>query len=48
MYKYIEGRGISRETVDKFKLEYVEHFFPQLNEKNYLYSVPLLQERGTY
>ena len=40
MYKYIEGRGISRETVDKFKLEYVEHFFPQLNKKTTCVAFP--------
>src|SRR5690606_20138511 len=34
------GRGISRETVDKFKLEYVEHFFPQLNEKTTCIAFP--------
>lgn len=40
MYKYFESRKISRETVDKFKIVYTEHFFPQTQKNESCIAFP--------
>lgn len=46
LYEYFKKRGISRETVDKYGVEYTTHYFPQTQKEETCVAFPYYKDGG--